>query len=373
MKGDAMPRHLVLVGAGHAHLTTLVNLERFITRGHRVSVVGPSPYHYYSGMGPGMLGGRYLPEQIRFPVKKMAAARGAYFVQAGVSRIDPGARTLVLDTGDTIGYDIVSCNTGSGIPEDFLNASLENTYPVKPIEQLLKARNRLLELTKNGSPQILVIGGGPAGVEITGNLWRLVNNDNGAASLTMVAGTKLLTRFPEKARKYARDSLLSRNITVIEKAHVRRLDQGAALLDNGTTIHWDICFLAVGIRPSTLFKRSGIATDTDGGMLVNASLQSVSHPEIFGGGDCIGLRGNPVDKVGVYAVRQNPILFHNLLAALEGEPLKRFQPQDAYLLLFNLGNGRAIFCRKNMVWEGRSMFALKNFIDTRFMKKFLDQ
>ena len=65
-----MGKHLVIVGAGHAHLTVLKNLEQFKQSGHRVTVVSESALHYYSGMGPGMLSGIYRPEEIRFNVKK---------------------------------------------------------------------------------------------------------------------------------------------------------------------------------------------------------------------------------------------------------------------------------------------------------------
>ena len=51
-----MGKHLVLVGGGHAHMVTLANLHQFIDKGHQVTVIGPSENHYYSGMGPGMLG-----------------------------------------------------------------------------------------------------------------------------------------------------------------------------------------------------------------------------------------------------------------------------------------------------------------------------
>ena len=54
----------------------------------------------------------------------------------------------------------------------------------------------------------------------------------------------------------------------------------------------------------------------DGGLRVNEYLQSVDHPEVFGGGDCIYFEDRPMDKVGVYAVRENPVLYHNLKAAL---------------------------------------------------------
>ena len=66
-----MEKHLVLVGGGHAHMVTLENISRFVKKGYRVSVIGPSIYHYYSGMGPGMLGQTYSPDQIRFATKEV--------------------------------------------------------------------------------------------------------------------------------------------------------------------------------------------------------------------------------------------------------------------------------------------------------------
>ena len=58
-----MGKHLVLVGGGHAHLTCLMQLKHFVDRGHRVTLISPDAYHYYSGMGPGMLGGTYSPQE----------------------------------------------------------------------------------------------------------------------------------------------------------------------------------------------------------------------------------------------------------------------------------------------------------------------
>ena len=78
----------------------------------------------------------------------------------------------------------------------------------------------------------------------------------------------------------------------------------------------------------------------------------------------------PLAKVGVYAVRQNPILLHNLQAALEGREMKAFMPQKDYMLIFNMGNGRGILWKKNFLWEGRLAFLLKDYIDRKFMRKF---
>jgi len=77
-----------------------------------------------------------------------------------------------------------------------------------------------------------------------------------------------------------------------------------------------------------------------------------------------------LDKVGVYAVRQNPILYHNLMGALENGTMQPFVPGEAYLLIFNLGDGKGIYVKKNWVWGGRLAFRFKDYIDRRFVRKF---
>ena len=111
-----MDKHLVLVGGGHAHMTVLLNLQKYVERGHHVTLIGPSPYHYYSGMGPGLLSGIYRPQQARFHVKKTAEDRGATFIQDTVTRIDADRKALILKSGNQVPYDVVSFNTGSTVP-----------------------------------------------------------------------------------------------------------------------------------------------------------------------------------------------------------------------------------------------------------------
>jgi NADH dehydrogenase FAD-containing subunit len=119
-----------------------------------------------------------------------------------------------------------------------------------------------------------------------------------------------------------------------------------------------------------VFGDSGIETGPDGGLLVNRFLQHKQHPEIFGGGDCIYFEDSPLDKVGVYAVRQNPVLLHNLMASLEGGELKAFDPGGAYLLIFNLGDGTGIFHKWFIQFGGGLAFRIKDYIDRKFMRTF---
>jgi len=365
-----MQRHLVLVGGGHAHLSVLAGLDRIVGRGHRVTLISPDPYHYYSGMGPGLVGGFYSPRQIRFHVEKTVRDRGADFIRDAVANVDPERRRLRVASGTDVYYDVVSFNTGSAVPPDGLADFGPDLVPVKPIVNLLEVRRHLTKGAPNGAPKILVIGGGPAGVEIAGNLRRLVEQESLGAEIRLIAGRSLLPGFPRRFRQAAKDSLARRGIDVAEGVRAERLGEGRALLDNGSVSAYDLALVATGVRPSPLFGRSGLPVGPDGGLLVNEYLQGVSHPEIFGGGDCICFQPRPLDKVGVHAVRQNPILQHNLRAALEGKPLVPFRPQANFMLILNLGDGRGLLHRSGLVWEGRTVFRLKDWIDRRFMKKF---
>jgi NADH dehydrogenase FAD-containing subunit len=367
-----MGKHLVLAGGGHAHLTSLKNLSEFKNLGHRVTLVSSSPYHYYSGMGPGMLSGLYHPRQLRFHVRKMAEDRGASFIQGRALKVDPRQRLLFLESGEKIEYDVLSFNTGSEVPiESLTKAAESNIFPVKPIIHLLRARQTILEEIKKGKLfRLAVIGGGPAGVEISASLLRLFHENRGEGKITLIGGKRLLAGAPEKARRLAKESLTRRGVEIIEGSHVKAVEKREVLISDGKRLDIDLIFVAIGIRPSALFSNSGIPTGTDGGMLVNSRLQSVAYPEIFGGGDCISLEGESLAKVGVYAVRENPILFHNLRAALEGGRMEVFRPQKDFLLIFNMGDGRGIFWKKNWVWEGKLALFFKDYIDRKFMKAY---
>lgn len=370
-----MPGHLVLVGGGHAHLTTLSNIRKFIARGHRVTVIGPSPYHYYSGMAPGMISGLYRPQEIRFNIRKMVEDRGGEFVLDRATGIQARSREVLLKSGSRISYDIVSFNIGSRVPRESIAADNGTVITAKPIENLVRGRMAVLDSIKGVSPhnpaRLVVVGGGPAGVEISAALWKLAADAGGKTRVILIAGGSLLRNFPRKMHELALNSLKNRGIKVIEGPRVQSTEGGVVSLSDGTALEADHIFLAVGVRATEIFMNTFVPTDEDGGLLVNPYLQSIEFPEIFGAGDCITFLGKNLAKVGVYAVRQNPVLYHNLLAGLERTSLRQFKPGNPdFLVLLNMGDGTGIFRRGEWVWQGRAAFRLKDFIDRRFMKKF---
>jgi NADH dehydrogenase FAD-containing subunit len=318
-----------------------------------------------------MLSGIYRPQQVRFHVRKLAEDRGAEFIGDSVAAIRPRERILTLMSGKEIPYDVVSFNIGSEVPaERFISQKGDNIFPVKPVIHFLLARRFVLGAPAQTLKRFVVAGGGPAGVELAANLGRLLAEKGERGRITLVGGRKLLFGHPEKVRGLALRFFRERGIEVLEGAHAQEFGRNEVALQDGRTLEFDAAFLAVGIRPSPIFKESGLPVGERGDLLVDSFLQSPAHPEVFGGGDCIALNGLRLAKVGVYAVRQNPILFHNLMAALEGGPLRPFVPQKEYLAILNMGFGRGILWRKGFVWEGRSAFLLKDYIDRSFMKKF---
>jgi NADH dehydrogenase FAD-containing subunit len=72
---------LVLIGGGHAYMVTLAKLYTFIEKGHHITVMGPSDHHYYSGMGPGMLGKTYTPVEIRFATRHVVEKQSGTFIR----------------------------------------------------------------------------------------------------------------------------------------------------------------------------------------------------------------------------------------------------------------------------------------------------
>jgi NADH dehydrogenase FAD-containing subunit len=318
-----------------------------------------------------MMSGIYRPQEIRFNVRKMAEDRGGIFVRDRVSRLDPGERTLFLESGQNITYDVVSFNTGSQVPVAWDTQSGVELVTVKPIVNLLAVQRFVLDGIEGRALHLVVAVGGPAGVEMAGNLRRLVQEAGGQASLTLVGGAGILKKYPERVRKLVIRNFASREIQILEGERVVSSGGGLATLESGETLKCDLLLAGVGVRPSPIFRDSGLPVGDDGGLLINRFLQSVRHPEIFGGGDCVTLEGSPLARVGVYAVRQNPVLCHNLLAALEGGDLREFHPDGHYLLILNLGDGRGVAWRRGLgVFNGRLAFRLKDYIDRRFMRKF---
>jgi NADH dehydrogenase FAD-containing subunit len=183
-------------------------------------------------------------------------------------------------------------------------------------------------------------------------------------------GGSLLAEAPKKAREQIFGFLTAKGPRVLTNTPVTSFSSGAAWTRDGHEIPCDVPVLATGISPPGVFRASSLTTGQDGGLWVDQNLRSVNHRCLFGGGDCISYRREALPKLGVFAVRQGPVLFHNLQAALEGEPLKPYKPQKRFLYILNLGDGTGLAVYGSLVWRGRLSFMLKHRIDEKFVSRY---
>ncbi|GFK94065.1 NADH dehydrogenase-like protein YjlD [Fundidesulfovibrio magnetotacticus] len=368
-----MGKHLLLLGGGHAHLSVLKEAASFRDAGHHVTLASPSDRHYYSGMGPGLLSGLYAPRECRFNVRAMIENGGGTFIRSRLASLDPARRVARLENGMAVGYDVCSINTGSAVPPSVAGCGRPNVFPVKPIENLLEAKRRIEAVAELGrTAKVLVAGGGAAAFELAGNACALIGCAcSETPDISLAPGGGFLRRFPERVRLLAHRSLARRGIKIFEGLGVARLEEDRAVLTDGLRVPYDVALLAVGVRPHPDFSRFGLAVGPHGGLLVDEHLRSASHPDVFGGGDCIDFGPKPLDKVGVYPVRQNPLLLHNLRAALEERPLAPFSDTSGnYMLILNCGDGRGILRKGPLAYEGQTALWLKDRIDRAFMRSF---
>ncbi len=371
-----MTKQLVLIGGGHAHMVTLANLHTFIQKGYGVTVIQPSEYHYYSGMGPGMLGGTYHPDEIRFATRKLVEAKGGAFILGKAYRIDPHKQRVLLEQNEEgtvkdIPYDVLSCNAGSYVSRKINQGKSSDFFTAKPIENLLVAKERIIELSAAQKITIAVIGSGPSAVEIAGNIHQLCRAQGvNMPAIQMYGGTNLMSGRPPRVGLLIRKILEEKGIEIIEEGYVKQVENDHLVLENGRSYRADIIFHAVGVRPSQIFARSGLPVGPDGGLLVNNFLRSSRYKNIFGGGDCIYFDPEPLDKVGVYAVRQNTVLYRNLMACLDEKELEKFSPGGEYLLIYNLGDGDGVLSKWSITFSGKTAFRIKDYIDRRFMRTF---
>ena len=96
-----------------------------------------------------------------------------------------------------------------------------------------------------------------------------------------------------------------------------------------------------------------------------------TDPRVFAAGDCATLANHPdTPKAGVYAVREAPILWRSLLAAVAGAPPPRYTPQTGFLSLLNTADGRALLRWRGVLAHSRWAWRLKDRIDRRFVERY---
>ena len=368
--GMSEGRRVVLLGAGHAHLYTLRRADEFIRRGAKLIAIAPEQF-WYSGLATGILGGVYRPGLDQVDVERLVRGAGGSFILDRAIGFNLAEKTVILERNGPMKFDLLSLNLGSQAPLLPGERGVTNAFSVKPIERLWRLREELerqFDQARGRIVRVVVAGAGVSACELAANMFQLAKRRGGVTDISVCGGAHPLQQLPAAAAKRVIAKFESDGIHLVA-ARVMRIERDAAILDQGERRPFDVFVNATGLQPANIICATGLATDTDGALIVDETLRSSDNPLVFGAGDCIAFKGHALPRIGVYAIRQAPVLHQNLLAALTGSKLTRFKPQKHYLWIMNFGDGTGLAVRGGLFWQGRLAFLLKDWIDRRFLRK----
>lgn len=368
-----MPR-LVLAGLGHAHLFVLEAARDGRLPPCELVVCTGEREHSYSGMVPGWVGGRYRREELTLPVAALAAQVGATLRPHHVIGLDRERRDVLLADGSREPYDLCSIATGSKPSGLTLPGVLEHAFPLKPLNGVIDVMARASELAAAGRGQVVMVGGGGAGVEVACNLAARLRQmgDQGGVGITIVSRDPrpAMDRSP-MTRRLVERALARHQIRFLGGQGVRGVDASSVQLD-AASLPSDLTIWATGASAPAWFASTGLPLDERGFLLVNGALQTLGDGNVLAAGDAAtpaDAKGTP--KAGVYAVRMGPQLVGTLTALLSGvTPDSSWRPQRRFLALLSTGDDRAIASWGPFAAEGRWAMTLKDRIDRRFLTRF---
>jgi NADH dehydrogenase FAD-containing subunit len=245
---------------------------------------------------------------------------------------------------------------------------------VRPIEHFVARLEGLLEDAARRAFDIAVIGGGAAGVELALALRHRLATPGRAdpppARITLVTGGPVpLAGYPAGVIRRMQRELASQGIAVVRDT-CSAVEAGALVLGSGARLACHAAVIATGAEAPAWLAGSGLALDERGFVRTGATLQSVSHPEVFAAGDVATRADAPHAKSGVHAVRAGPPLALNLRRFVAGEALQPHQPQQRTLNLISCGQKRAIAAWGGWSAQGRWVWWWKDRIDRSFVARY---
>jgi selenide,water dikinase len=368
------PTDVVLIGGGHAHVQVL---HRWITEPPvrtRLTLVVDRARAVYSGMVPGFAAGDYALHELEIDAARLARRAGAHVLLARAVALDSAARRITVEHGPDVRYDVASLDVGAivrGLDLPGVRAHALATRPIRDWVDRLDARVAAAIDRSRGRLQIVVVGGGAAGVELGFTLPPRVRTC-GLEPHVMVlsdADEILPGDSPRAARRLRREAE-RRGIAIRTGARVIAVEPDGVRLDH-ERVPADLVVWATGAAPWPWLAASSLPTDDAGFVRVQPTLEVMGRDDLFAVGDCATIERAPwVRKAGVYAVREGPMLDANLRARLAGKPLHEYRPQRRILSLIHLGDRRALASKWGLVAVGRWVWRWKRMLDRRFVRRY---
>jgi NADH:ubiquinone reductase (H+-translocating) len=363
---ESRKHHVVVVGGGFGGLQAVLKLRRAPVE---VTLVDRRNFHLFQPLTYQVATGALSPGEIAYPLRAVfKRARNVRVLLADVADFDLDARELHLRSvqgvpaPERLGYDTLIVAGGShysyfGHEEWRLHAA-----EVKSLESAVAVRSRLLAAFEAAEAEpsadardawltFVVVGAGPTGVEIAGQIAELARDtlrrdfrtiDPRSARILLVeADDRVLTSFPPSLSAKAERSLRRLGVTVLTGRAVIGIDADGVTLDGGDggaeriasrAVVWAAGVAASGLA-GRLAELTGAERDDAGRVTVESDLTLPGHPEVFAIGDMVRVRdvkGEPSAFPGVapVAMQQGRYAAGVVRARLRGREHGAFRYRD---------------------------------------------
>jgi NADH dehydrogenase len=384
----ALRHRVVVVGGGFGGLQTVSHLRRAPVE---ITLVDRRNFHLFQPLTYQVATGALSPGEIAYPLRALFRRhRNVEVVLAEVAGIDVDARQLELRPVDgvpvngRVEYDTLVVAGGSHYSYFGHDEWSAHAAEVKSLESALLVRSRLLAAFEAAEAErdegeraawltFVVVGGGPTGVEMAGQIAELARDtlrrdfraiDPRTARILLVeAVDRVLTTFPEPLSAKARRSLERLGVTVLTGHTVTHVDGlGVTVSSNGATsrISSRVVVWAAGVAASrlagTLGALTGAEVDHAGRVTVEPDLTLPGHPEVFALGDMVRVRGadgtaTTLPGIAPVAMQQGRHAARVIRARLAGRSPSPFRYRDKGNLA-TIGRGAAVADLKGLRLSG---------------------
>ena len=326
-------RKVVIVGGGFGGLTAARELKNADVD---VTLLDPTSHHLFQPLlyqlACGGLSTGECASPIRAAVKRSS---NTTVLMAKATGLDAERRRITLDRGETLDYDSLIVACGAETSYFGKDEWREVSCSLKTLNDAVELRNRLYsayeEAERAEDPAereqwltFVVIGGGPTGVELAGEL-AIISRHTMKGYFTRAqpaksrvilldAGERVTAAFSEKLSAKVAGYLAALGVTVREGARVTAIDaQGVTVQIDGAeeridarTVVWAAGVQAVGFA-RTLAEATGAQTDRAGRVQIRADLAVPGHPEISAIGDATQVPGpeeEPLPGLATVSIQQ---------------------------------------------------------------------
>jgi len=371
-------RHIVIIGAGFAGLKLARQLNN--DPHYTITLVDKNNYHQFQPLLYQVAMASLDASNISFPLRDIFKNSSNVRIRvATVKNIDTH-KNVVETTLGNLNYDYLVIATGA-VTNYFGNAAIEkNTFPMKSTWEALVIRNSLLEHFETAVSSklvnvekllsIVVVGGGPTGVELSGSLAEMKNEslpfqypelDFSKMDIFLVEGSdKLLGNMRETSSQTALHYLQKMGVNIKLNTFVKQYDGTNVLLQDGSTIESSLVIWAAGVKGNVpsgidknlISKSNQIKTDI---------YNRVSGFEnVFAVGDIALIesekfpRGYP--QLAAVAIDQAKNVAHNFILLAQNKPLKPYSFFNKGTMA-TIGRNKAVVDLSKPTWSFKGFFA----------------